>query len=133
MKIKNTLNYDLFIDQIDKHINSISKLSIDSETMYWFQQSTLHWMMGLFIMKYFCLSHDLSKQQLISEINKHIASDAKKTITTEFRYIEDCKSKKYITTDTSYTDHRKKIVKPSQLMIDSFKQWFAVHSINKII
>ena len=133
MNILNEEANSFLLTQIDFHVNSISKLSSTSDVMNWFHQSSIHWMMGLFIMKYFCLSHDLSKQQLINEINKHIASDAKKTITTEFRYIEDCKSKKYITTDTSYADHRKKIVKPSQLMIDSFKQWFAVHSINKII
>ena len=133
MNIMNEDSNNFLLSQIDHHVNSISKLSSTSDVMNWFLQSSNHWMMGLFIMRYFCLNHDLSKQQLINEIDKHIASDAKKTIATEFRYIEDCKSKKYITTDTSYTDHRKKIVKPSQLMIDSFKQWFVVHSINKII
>ena len=129
MKIKNTLNYDLFIDQIDKHINSISKLSIDSETMYWFQQSTLHWMMGLFIMRYFYLNHDLSKQQLIEEINKHITNNGKRTITTEFRYIDECENKNFITTNYSSTDQRKKVVKPTQLMLNSFRRWFEEHSI----
>ena len=133
MNILNEESNNFLLTQIDLHVNSISKLSSTSDVMNWFHQSSIHWMMGLFIMRYFYLNHDLSKQQLINEINKHIASGAKKTTTTEFRYIEDCKSKKYITTDTSYTDHRKKIVKPSQLMIDSFKQWFAEHSINKII
>ena len=110
--------------QIDRRIEEISKISIQCDIMNWFQQSPLHWLMGLFVMKYYYLNSDLSKQELVEEINKHVPIDGKKTITTEFRYIEDCEKKKYITTLPSFTDHRKKIVSPTQLTIRSFEEWF---------
>ena len=110
--------------QIDRRIEEISKISIQCDIMNWFQQSPLHWLMGLFVMKYYYLNSDLSKQELIEEINKHVPLEGKKTITTEFRYIEDCEKKKYITTLTSFTDHRKKIVRPARLTIKSFEEWF---------
>ena len=110
--------------QIDRRIEEISKISIQCDIMNWFQQSPLHWLMGLFVMKYYYLNSDLSKQELIEEINKHVPLEGKKTITTEFRYIEDCEKKKYITTLPSFTDHRKKIVRPTLLTIKSFEEWF---------
>jgi hypothetical protein len=38
----------------------------------------IHWMIGLFIMKYYYLNTSLSKQQLIEELNTHIPNEGKK-------------------------------------------------------
>tara|TARA_B110000438_G_scaffold302215_1_gene359253 strand:- start:1466 stop:1915 length:450 start_codon:yes stop_codon:yes gene_type:complete len=122
--LNNNKNKHTILAQIDKRIEEISKISIQCDIMNWFQQSPLHWLMGLFVMKYYYLNSDLSKQELVEEINKHVPIDGKKTITTEFRYIEDCEKKKYITTLPSFTDHRKKIVRPTLLTIKSFEEWF---------
>jgi len=37
----------------------------------------IHWMIGLFIMKYYYLNTSLSKQQLIEELNTHIPNEGK--------------------------------------------------------
>jgi len=126
--INSNKSKETMLNQIDRRIEEISKESIQSNIMNWFQQSPLHWLMGLFVMKYYYLNSDLSKQELVEEINKHVPIDGKKTITTEFRYIEDCEKKKYITTLRSFTDHRKKIVRPTQLTVNSFEEWFENYS-----
>ena len=128
--INNNKCKETMLNQIDRRIEEISKESIQSEIMNWFQQSPLHWLMGLFVMKYYYLNFDLSKQQLVEEMNKHVPTDGKKTITTEFRYIEDCKNKKYITTLPSFKDYRKKTVRPTQITICSFEEWFEIYSNN---
>jgi len=115
---------ELILAQIESNINNVSKIYNSSHVINWFQQSSIHWMIGLFIMKYYYLNTSLSKQQLIEELNTHIPNEGKKTITTEFRYIEDCENKNYITTKLSQTDHRKKVIKPCQLTIDCFEVWF---------
>ena len=125
---KNLRNLKIY--QLDNLINDISKISVQCEIMNWFQQSPLHWMMGLFVMKYYYLDSDLSKQQLVEEINMHITTDGKKTITTEFRYIEDCENKKYITTLPSPSDHRKKNVRPTEATINSYIEWLEQYNTN---
>ena len=86
-------------------------------------------MMNLFVMRYFYLNHDLLKQQLIEEINKYITNNGKRTATTEFRDIDECENKNYITTNHSSIDWRKKVVKTTQLMFNPFRSWFEEHFI----
>ena len=67
-----TLDNKLKIAQIDNHLLDISKQAITDEVINWFQQSSIHWMTGLFIMRYHFISKELSKQLLVEEINNHI-------------------------------------------------------------
>ena len=115
---------DLKIAQIDNHLLDISKQSITDEIINWFQQSSIHWMTGLFIMRYHFISKELSKQLLVEEINNHIPSEGKKTVTTEIKYIEDAENKKYIIILPSLIDNRKRIIKPTEITINSFTTWF---------
>tara|TARA_Y100001970_G_C13709852_1_gene591364 strand:+ start:202 stop:621 length:420 start_codon:yes stop_codon:yes gene_type:complete len=110
--------------QIEFHISAISKKTVRNETINWFQQSPLHWLFILFIMKYYYEKKELSKQTLLDEINEHLVSDGKKTITTEFKYIEDAISKDYIYSEVSKIDQRKKNLFPTQKTIDSVSEWF---------
>ena len=120
----NDLNNKLKIAQIDNHLNDISKQSITDEVINWFQQSSIHWMSGLFIMRYYFTTQELSKQLIVEEINNHIPSEGKKTVTTEIKYIEDAETKKYCIILPSLIDNRKRIIKPTELTISSFNNWF---------
>ena len=48
----------------------------------------------------------------------------KKTITTEFRYIDECEAKGFIDILSSPSDARKKLIKPSEITINSMTNWF---------
>lgn len=112
------------IDQINNHIDGFSIETVKCDVITWFQQSPLHWLMGLFIIKYFHENKELSKQLLVEEINKHISVEGRKTTTTEFRYFDDCEAKGLIITSISKSDARKKKILPSERMRDSFSKWF---------
>ena len=130
--LDNFINYKLNnirLSQIDLHINSISKQSIKDEVIHWFQQSSLHWLLGLIVLKFYITGEDLSKQILVETINDHIVMVGKKTVTTEFRYINDAKEKGYIEVTNSPTDARKKIIKPTKITLHSMNAWFDI--INK--
>ena len=116
---------NLQLVQIDMHINAISKKTVRDDVINWFQQSPLHWLIGLHVVKYDINNQDLSKQELVDQINEHVVMEGKKTVTTEFRYIEDAESKGYIVTSTSKIDARKKIIKPTEKMLLSMKKWFS--------
>ena len=73
------------IEQIDFHIATISKNTVRDEIISWFQQSPLHWLFILFVMKYYYSKKELSKQTLLEEINNHLPTAGKKTVTTEFK------------------------------------------------
>ncbi len=117
-------NNKIRIAQIDNHLLDISKQSITDEIINWFQQSSIHWMSGLFIMRYYYTNQELSKQLLVEEINNHIPSEGKKTVTTEIKYIEDAETKKYVVILPSLIDNRKRIIKPTEITISSFVNWF---------
>ncbi len=119
-----TLENKLKIAQIDNHLLDISKQAITDEVINWFQQSSIHWMSGLFIMRYYFSGEELSKQLLVEEINKHIPTEGKKTVTTEIKYIEDAETKKFVIILPSLIDNRKRIIKPTELTIKSFSNWF---------
>ena len=112
-----------FLSQIDMHIAFISKQTVRDEVINWFQQSPLHWLLILIVMKYYILDVELSKQLLVQEINDHLVLEGKKTVTTEFRYIDDCESKGFIETFTSTIDARKKLIKPSARTVSSMYEW----------
>ncbi len=114
----------LKIAQIDNHLLDISKQSITDEVINWFQQSSIHWMSGLFIMRYYFTNEELSKQLLVEEINKHIPLEGKKTVTTEIKYIDDAETKKFVIILPSLVDNRKRVIKPTDITIDSFSNWF---------
>ena len=67
---------------VDFCIASISKETIRDDIMNWFQQSPLHWLFILTVMRYHYENKDLSKQELLESINQHLATDGKKTITS---------------------------------------------------
>lgn len=112
------------IEQIDFHIATISKNTVRDEIISWFQQSPLHWLFILFVMKYYYSKKELSKQTLLEEINNHLPTAGKKTVTTEFKYIDDAVNKDFIYVETSKTDNRKKILFPTQKTIESISNWF---------
>ena len=112
------------LNQIDFHISAISKQTIRNETVNWFQQSPLHWLFILFVMKYYYKNEPLSKQSLLEEINEHLATDGKKTVTTEFKYIDDAIAKEFIFAEVSKVDQRKKNLYPTQKTVESLNQWF---------
>ena len=112
------------LNQIDFHISAISKQTIRNETVNWFQQSPLHWLFILFVMKYYYKNETLSKQSLLEEINEHLATDGKKTVTTEFKYIDDAIAKEFIFAEISKVDQRKKNIYPTQKTVESLNQWF---------
>ena len=112
------------LNQIDFHISAISKQTIRNETVNWFQQSPLHWLFILFVMKYYYKNETLSKQSLLEEINEHLATDGKKTVTTEFKYIDDAIAKEFIFAEVSKVDQRKKNLYPTQKTVESLNQWF---------
>ncbi|MBI04228.1 MAG: hypothetical protein CMI96_00245 [Pelagibacteraceae bacterium] len=114
----------LKIAQIDNHLLDISKQSITDEVINWFQQSSIHWMSGLFIMRYYFTNEELSKQLLVEEINKHIPLEGKKTVTTEIKYIDDAETKKFVIILPSLVDNRKRVIKPTDITINSFSNWF---------
>ena len=62
------------LQQIDFHISAISKKTVRDEIINWFQQSPLHWLFVLFVMKYYYEKKELSKQTLLEEINEHFDS-----------------------------------------------------------
>ncbi len=109
---------------IDFCIASISKETIRDDVMNWFQQSPLHWLFILTVMRYHYESKDLSKQELLESINQHLATDGKKTITTEFKYIDDAIQKGYVTSESSSADSRKKLIMPSKETVNSIENWF---------
>tara|TARA_Y100000590_G_C15559552_1_gene954183 strand:+ start:192 stop:605 length:414 start_codon:yes stop_codon:yes gene_type:complete len=111
--------------QIELHIKSISKNTVRDEVINWFQQSPLHWLFILFVMKSYFLDEELSKQQLVEKINEHVVQEGKKTITTEFRYIDDAISKGFIHSTTSPNDARKKTISPTDRTITSINNWFS--------
>ena len=112
------------LNQIDFHISAISKQTIRNETVNWFQQSPLHWLFILFVMKYYYKNEPLSKQSLLEEINEHLATDGKKTVTTEFKYIDDAIAKEFVFAEVSKVDQRKKNLYPTQKTVESLNQWF---------
>ena len=112
------------LNQIDFHISAISKQTIRNETVNWFQQSPLHWLFILFVMKYYYKNEPLSKQSLLEEINEHLATDGKKTVTTEFKYIDDAIAKEFIFAEVSKVDQRKKNIYPAKKTVESLNQWF---------
>ena len=109
---------------VDFCIASISKETIRDDIMNWFQQSPLHWLFILTVMRYYYENKDLSKQELLESINKHLATDGKKTITTEFKYIDDAIQKGYVTSESSSADSRKKLIMPSKETVNSVETWF---------
>ena len=109
---------------IDFCIASISKETIRDDIMNWFQQSPLHWLFVLTVMRYYYKNKDLSKQELLESINQHLATDGKKTITTEFKYIDDAIQKGYVTSESSSADSRKKLIMPSKETVNSIENWF---------
>jgi len=109
---------------VDFCIASISKETIRDDIMNWFQQSPLHWLFILTVMRYHYENKDLSKQELLESINKHLATDGKKTITTEFKYIDDAIQKGYVSSESSKADSRKKLIMPSKETVNSVETWF---------
>ena len=109
---------------IDFCIASISKETIRDDVVNWFQQSPLHWLFVLTVMRYYYENKDLSKQELLESINQHLATDGKKTITTEFKYIDDAIQKGYVTSESSSSDSRKKLIMPSKETVNSIENWF---------
>ena len=109
---------------IDFCIASISKETIRDDIINWFQQSPLHWLFILTVMKYYYESNDLSKQDLLEAINQHLATEGKKTVTTEFKYIDDAVQKGFVNSETSKTDSRKKLIIPTQQTVSSIENWF---------
>ena len=75
-------------------------------------------------MKYYYEKKELSKQTLLEEINEHLATDGKKTVTTEFKYIDDAVQKGFVNSETSKTDSRKKLIIPTQQTVSSIENWF---------
>ena len=116
--------------QIEMHIASISKNTVRDDVINWFQQSPLHWLFILFLMKFYYLNKELSKQMLIESINEHLPTDGKKTVTTEFKYIEDAISKGYVYSEKSKKDSRKRILFPTEKTIKSVNEWFEKFSSN---
>tara|TARA_B100000579_G_scaffold431564_1_gene446821 strand:+ start:1071 stop:1469 length:399 start_codon:yes stop_codon:yes gene_type:complete len=116
--------------QIEMHIASISKNTVRDDVINWFQQSPLHWLFILFLMKFYYLNKELSKQMLIESINEHLPTDGKKTVTTEFKYIEDAISKGYVYSEKSQKDSRKRILFPTEKTIKSVNEWFEKFSSN---
>ena len=123
-EIKKNKDFEKNLLQIDFHITSISKQTIRDEIINWFQQSPLHWLFVLFLMKNYYLNKELSKQELLEAINEHLVIDGKRTLTTEFKYIDDAISKKFIYSKVSTTDSRKRLLYPTQKTIDSINNWF---------
>ena len=109
---------------VDFCIASISKETIRDDVVNWFQQSPLHWLFVLTVMRYHYESKDLSKQELLESINQHLATDGKKTITTEFKYIDDAIQKGYVSSESSKADSRKKLIMPSKETVNSVETWF---------
>ena len=109
---------------IDFCIASISKETIRDDIINWFQQSPLHWLFILTVMKYYYESNDLSKQDLLEAINQHLATEGKKTVTTEFKYIDDAVQKGFVNSETSKIDSRKKLIIPTQQTVSSIENWF---------
>ena len=109
---------------VDFCIASISKETIRDDIMNWFQQSPLHWLFILTVMRYHYENKDLSKQELLESINQHLATDGKKTITTEFKYIDDAIQKGYVSSESSKADSRKKLIMPSKETVNSVETWF---------
>ncbi len=109
---------------VDFCIASISKETIKDDVVNWFQQSPLHWLFVLTVMRYYYENKDLSKQELLESINQHLATDGKKTITTEFKYIDDAIQKGYVTSESSSSDSRKKLIMPSKETVNSIENWF---------
>ena len=109
---------------VDFCIASISKETIRDDVVNWFQQSPLHWLFVLTVMRYYYKNKDLSKQELLESINQHLATDGKKTITTEFKYIDDAIQKGYVTSESSSADSRKKLIMPSKETVNSIENWF---------
>ena len=113
----------VFIEKIDFLINSISKKNNDDNIIHWFQQSPLHWLLILFVLKSYFKNIELSKNELLEEINEHIILESKKTMTTEYKYIEDAIRKGYLVQKISTIDSRKKIISPSQETKLSMSLW----------
>ena len=109
---------------VDFCIASISKETIRDDIVNWFQQSPLHWLFILTVMRYYYQNKDLSKQELLESINLHLATDGKKTITTEFKYIDDAIQKGYVSSESSKADSRKKLIMPSKETVNSVETWF---------
>ena len=51
-------------------------------------------------------------------------ANGKKTITTEFKYIDDAIQKGYVTSESSSSDSRKKLIMPSKETVNSIENWF---------
>ena len=115
---------DIKLNQIDLFIYSISKQSNQDEIINWFQQSSLHWLIGLFVLRYHIAGEELSKQILVEKINDHVVMQGKKTVTTEFKYINHARDEGYIETYTSPKDLRKKLIKPTKRTIKAMSAWF---------
>jgi len=119
------INLDQMVGQIDNHINLISKNnSAHGDLVHWFQQSPLHWLLILYIMKFYIRNTELSKQEALDLINDNVILEGKKTTTTEFKYINDAVSKGYIISSISQKDARKKILLPSEVTIKEMFKWF---------
>ena len=123
-EIKREESAEKNLNQIDFHIYAISKQTVRDEVVNWFQQSPLHWLFILFVMKYHYKNKNLSKQNLLEEINEHLATDGKRTVTTEFKYIDDAIAKGFVYSEVCKDDQRKKNIFPTQKTIDSLNNWF---------
>ena len=115
---KNTRDFLQFID------NSLSGIKVENDIINFFTQTACHNVMSLIVMKNFYEDTELSKQNLLENIHDFTKSFQKKTITTESKYLEIAIKKGYLIQNSSLSDLRKILIKPSEKMVLAVENYF---------
>ena len=115
--------YIIFImEKYLQYINShLERNTPENNVINFFHRTGSHWLILLYIMKFYYEKKHLNKTHLTRMVIEKI--NYRKTQVSESKYLKEAISNGYILEINHPTDHRQKVLLPSESTINDIENW----------
>ena len=108
-----------------QYINShLERNTPEENVINFFHRSSSHWLILLFVMKFYYEKKHINKSHLTRKVIEKI--NYRKTQASEAKYLQEAISQGFIIEIDHLTDHRQKILIPSKRTIKDVEDWMDV-------
>jgi len=105
-----------------QYINShLERNTPENNVINFFHRTGSHWLILLYIMKFYYEKKHLNKTHLTRMVIEKI--NYRKTQASESKYLKEAISNGYILETNHPTDHRQKVLLPSESTINDIENW----------
>ena len=115
----------IMIEKYLQYINShLERNTPEDNVINFFHRSSSHWLILLFVMKSYYEKDNINKTHLTRKVIEKI--NYRKTQASEAKYLQEAISNGFIIETNHPTDHRQKVLLPSENTVKDVESWLDV-------